>query len=187
MAAQVGHSSAAPALDLRVAIERALVCRGGPPAWPEPLQGQAQGETQLERSRIVGANRLGTAGVDPSQRTGHWFGDDAGLLAFVNVIEGLRQPDQAVEGAFALGPMELLVRLHELGPVALGGFQLTDLTQLPGQPEQAVQGLVRLSPEAAVLRFIHPRVGSTGVGVGPQLAEDTRQALESPDRVGFVW
>src|SRR5450759_97401 len=44
--------------------------------------------------------------------------------------------------------MELLVRLHELGPVALGGFQLTDLAQLPGQPTEGIQGLVRLGAEA---------------------------------------
>src|SRR5664280_2618201 len=160
MAAQVGHGSAALALDLRVAIER---------------------------PRVVGADCLGTLGVDPAQRTGYAFGDRASLLAFVDVIEGLRQPNQAVESALALGPVELLVRLHELGPIASGAFHITDLAQLPGQPEQGVQGLVRLRSEAAVLRFVQPRVGSAGVGVSPQLAQDAGHALERPDRIEFVW
>src|SRR5450759_3473384 len=187
MAAQVGHGSAALALDLRVAIERALVCGAGRLALAKPLQGEAQAEAEFERSRVVGADCLGTAGVDPSERTGHACGDRASLLAFVDVIEGLRQPNQAVEGALALGPVELFVCLHKLGPVASGAFHLTDLAQLPGQPEQGVQSLVRLRTEAAVLRFIQPRVGSTGVGVSAELAQDAGQALESPDRVEFVW
>ena len=186
MAAQIAHRPAAFALNADLAFDGRLVGDAGGLELAEPLQREAEVVAQGEGARIVGAKRLRAVGIQPTQRTGNSLRDSSRRLLIAEVVERLRQPDEAIEGAFVAGPVDLLVGVNELLPARAAGLQLADLAELPGQAAQGVERLVGLRTQAAVLCFVQPGIGAPGVGVGLHLAQDAGQALESPDRVRLV-